>query len=519
MKVYYQLSARKRIELEDHDIHTLLFLNEQGMVSQPQLFQFFILLKDMQEAAFRRKMNRWDDANIIQKQKYRIQNGHEIALISLTNQGQTILKKLGFIPEKDVLKYKPKSNIDHTLAIKQTVIEMLKIASQHTDFYFAEGGKYLIALNPNGIRFNVNKPIWIYKRQNTGTDIIPEFHPFGDYNNDKILNIFKEKGGVFTSYVPKMFEETTNLIPDWVFQVKDHYFYIEVDTGTEKVKSPRDQSNYLIDKFDTSSIEGKLYRYDDMVKKQKEQAKEEGKVYNKSHHVIFALLDDSRAVITTQIQSKKDTRIANLKHEISFMDHFSEWNIEVSVVGLKRFSALMKKLHQQTVEQSKKNGKNYYEILEMMCSEGIAPEGWMTNFITPDKFSKVQLPTHYSIEGMYIFLKKANRLDQYMIPVFVREGNVEDMEKIDYLTIPVEQGKFKTDAKILAIYETKEELENDILRKTQNIYTHKFTGEQVDNNGMKTDNLLFIALDELKAGELSIYTADKKAINPYQLFL
>ena len=118
-----------------------------------------------------------------------------------------------------------------------------------------------------------------------------------------------------------------------------------------------------------------------------------------------------------------------------------------------------------------------------------------------------------------MFIKKSNKHDQNIIPVFVQEGNVEDMEKVAYLTVPVEKGEFKTEAKILVIYETKEELENDVLRKTKNIYTNKFTGAQVDNNGMKTDDLLLIAIDELKAGKLAVYSADKQVITPHRLFL
>lgn len=396
---------------------------------------------------------------------------------------------------------------------------MLKIASRHTGFYFAEGGKYIVSLRPKGIRFNAKKPIVIYKRKNMGTDMIPsEFHPFGDYNNKKALAIFKEKAGVLVSYVPKMFEEKTKLIPDWIFQVKDQYFYIEVDTGSEKVKSARDKSNYLVNKFDTKSIEGKLYRYDEIIQEQKKKTEEKGKQYNKSHHVIFALLDDSRAVITTQIHSDKKTRIANLKHEIAFMDNFSNWNMKVSVIGMKRYFPLMKKLYQQAVKKSE-DTINYYEVLKMMHSEGFAPKEWGTYFITAENFSKVKLPIHHPIEGLYMFIKKSNKHDQNIIPVFVQEGNVEDMEKVAYLTVPVEKGEFKTEAKILVIYETKEELENDVLRKTKNIYTNKFTGAQVDNNGMKTDDLLLIAIDELKAGKLAVYSADKQVITPHRLFL
>lgn len=64
MKVYYQLKQRSRVDLLDPDIFTLLFLYEQSILSQPQLFEFYCLLKPMDESAFRRKMNRWDKAGM-----------------------------------------------------------------------------------------------------------------------------------------------------------------------------------------------------------------------------------------------------------------------------------------------------------------------------------------------------------------------------------------------------------------------------------------------------------------------
>ncbi|MFA1712291.1 hypothetical protein ACDX66_11285 [Peribacillus frigoritolerans] len=96
MKIYYYLSKSKnrRIQLESIDIYALLFLNEQGILSQPQFYEFYCLLKHISEAALRRKMSRWNNANIINKRKVKIRNGYEMAIINLTHEGLTILKKL-----------------------------------------------------------------------------------------------------------------------------------------------------------------------------------------------------------------------------------------------------------------------------------------------------------------------------------------------------------------------------------------------------------------------------------------
>lgn len=523
MKVYYQLAkTKKRIQLEDHDIQALLFLNEQGLLSQPQFHEFYNLLKPIDEAAFRRKMSRWDDANIINKAKQRLQDGHEIALIDLTHAGQTILKKLGFIPHEDSLKYKPKRNIDHTLTIKQSVIEFLKVASGNSSFYFAEGGKYIIPLKPNAIKYNVSEPVKIYKKQNLGTDVIPSFDVFGGYNLTQLTQL-KERG-ILVSYVPSYLDNDllNGLTPDWVFQVKDDYFYIEVDSGSEKVKTARDRANFIINKFDVKSIEGKLYRYEEMAKALKKKATSEGKKYTQEHHVIFALMDDSKTVITTNIQSKKDTRIANLKHDIGFMDNFGQWNVDVYVVGMKRYAALMKKLRINSINKKEVDYvQEYLKVLNALYKLHLVPNGWKTTIRKAEQFKSLSLPTNlnYNVDAVYMFLKEVNQFDQYILPLFIQEGNVLDMEKLAYFTEPIGDGRFKTDAKILAIYRTKDELENDIFRKTKNVYTNKHSGVRVDNNGMDTDNILMVAVDELANGILKVYDTNKNEINVSQLFL
>lgn len=111
-----------------------------------------------------------------------------------------------------------------------------------------------------------------------------------------------------------------------------------------------------------------------------------------------------------------------------------------------------------------------------------------------------------------------DKYEQYFIPVFIREGNVKDMERLAYYTIPTANGWFKYNAKILALYERKDELFNDVIRKTKKVNTNKITREIVDNNGMDIDNIVFAAIDEISNGKLLLYNANKKQIDKSQLF-
>ncbi len=92
------------------------------------------------------------------------------------------------------------------------------------------------------------------------------------------------------------------------------------------------------------------------------------------------------------------------------------------------------------------------------------------------------------------------------------------MERLAYYTIPTANGRFKYNAKILALYKRKEELVNDVIRKTKKVNTNKITNEIVDNNGMNIDNIVFAAIDEISNGKLLLYNANKKQIDISQLF-
>ncbi|EOR25781.1 hypothetical protein A499_03978 [Niallia nealsonii AAU1] len=521
MKVYYYLSKSKkrRIQLESIDIYALLFLNEQGILSQPQFYEFYSLLKHISDAAFRRKMSRWDNANIIEKRKEKMQNGYEMAIINLTPAGQTILKKLGYLGMEEKLKYQAKSNLDHTLAIKQSVIEILKCISQKEPFYIADGGKYVIPFREDNDE-DLEQPIIIFKKQNYGNDFIPSLKSLSQYNAT-FIDRHRELG-VPQSFIPQEFTlinkqlgDKTGLIPDWIFKIRDTYLYIEVDSGNEKIKTKRDHTNTIIEKHDVRSIEGKLYRYEELAKNDREH----------NHKVIFALMDDSDVVITKNIHSNKDIRIANLKHEIAHMNDYNDWKIGVYVSGMKRFYTVFEAVYLELINNIKSyNYEVYKNTFITLIKAGLKPNWKNLKFMVVAKhfYPTLGISTN-SLNFIPDFLFRyyqdtEDKYEQYFIPVFIREGNVKDMERLAYYTIPTANGWFKYNAKILALYERKDELFNDVIRKTKKVNTNKITREIVDNNGMDIDNIVFAAIDEISNGKLLLYNANKKQIDKSQLF-
>lgn len=78
-----------------------------------------------------------------------------------------------------------------------------------------------------------------------------------------------------------------------------------------------------------------------------------------------------------------------------------------------------------------------------------------------------------------------------------------------YYAFPTADGRFKYNAKILALYKTKEDLFNDVIRKTKKVTINKITKEIVDNSGMDMYNIVFVAIDTLSEGNLLLYNANK----------
>lgn len=511
MKLYYHLSKNNRIQLESQDIYALLFLNEQGTLSQPQFYAIYTIYKSINEASFRRKMSRWDKANIINKRKVKMKNGYEMAIIDLTITGQSILKKLGYLNQDEKLRYQAKGNLDHILAIKQCAIEFIKIASLIDPFYIAEGGKYIIPFGEESKYEEVEQPIIILKKQDFNNDSIPPLNRLDKYNPEFIEKY--KKSGVLQSFVPQnltrikeLLGDKTGLTPDWIFKVKDTFFYIEVDSGTEKIKTKRDKANSIIEKHDVKSIEGKLYRYEELAKNDNDH----------KHIVIFALIDDSNVVITTNIHSNKNTRIANLKHDIAHMDHFKDWAIDVYVTGMNRFNALAKSFYIELFEEKVATFYKYKQVFVNLIKAGLKPTWKNTKYSLVRDYDSHNISVknlNYVPDVIFRFFQEQDyQYEQYFVPIFIREGNVKDLEILSYYTIPVGKGSFKYNAKILAIYATKKELFNDILRKTKKISSNKITTEKVDNNGMDTNNIIFVAIDELLEGELRLYKAEKNIV-------
>jgi hypothetical protein len=525
MKIYYYLtkSQRHRIQLERRDVNTLLFLNEQSILSQPQLYEFYSFFTNISDAAFRRKMNRWNDANIINKRKVKMENGYELAIIELTVAGQSILKKLGYLNEDEKLKYQAKSNLDHTLAIKQSVIEVLRNVSDIDPFYIADGGKYIIPFREGYNEDELEQTAIIFKNKNFGSDFIPPFK--SKYSSDDIEKF--KKNGVVQSFVPQDFEhikehfgkgnlvDISGLKPDWIFKVKDTFIYIEVDSGNEKIKTKRDHTNTIIEKHDVKSIEGKLYRYEQLAKSDREH----------NHKVIFALMDDSDVVITKNIHSNKDIRIANLKHEIAHMNDYNDWKIEVYVTGMKRFYTVFEAVYLELINNIKSyNYEVYKKTFITLIKAGLKPNWKNLKFTVVAKHFYPALGIlannlNFIPDFLFRYYQDSgDKYEQYFIPVFIREGSVKDMERLAYYTIPTANGRFKYNAKILALYERREELFNDVIRKTKKVNTNKITREIVDNNGMDIDNIVFAAIDEISNGKLLLYNANKKQIDKSQLF-
>lgn len=149
-KLIYHYKQQNKIELAMTDLALLLFLYDQSLLSQQQLFRYYTLISDFKsDAAFRRKMSKWHQACLIRKTKKNIVNGYQLALLTITEAGLVLLKALGLLPQNIKRKYVSKVNIDHTIAIKNSFIDFISIVLRYEPFYISDRENICIPIHPD----------------------------------------------------------------------------------------------------------------------------------------------------------------------------------------------------------------------------------------------------------------------------------------------------------------------------------------------------------------------------------
>lgn len=428
-KLIYKYKKDKQIELKVEDLKVLLFLYDQSLLSQPQLFSYYQLVSDFKsDSAFRRKVSKWNEAGIIRKIKRNKIIGYQLAIVQLTEAGLRILVELGLVPNDVNLKYAAKSNLDHTLAIKEVLISWLKSCNVAGHSYYVSENHKLVVPIDTELKFEhlIAKDIFI-KNEGLSTNYYNHYMKIELINNAAIKVIDNNK---LLSY---------GLKPDLILSYDNDIVYYEIDTGSESLGS--------YDSKNVNTIKGKINRYNEYK--------------SENLNVIFLVLDEYQSFKTIREYTNRSRRVFNIKDAVSdmvldshlnmFVLPFSRIESNIKLFMKKGFALnLLDEIFLDVVRDAlSKKSKNEWKILRE-AQEFIQADVRVYNF--GDKLPEA------------IFQNKEGKL---VIPLYLKEGNINDYRLLIHYLEKLNKGDFMLSTDFLLVYYDEVMLTSDVLPRNK----------------------------------------------------
>lgn len=435
--------------LSPSDLYCLLFLYEQKLLTVKQLntFRSFFYENKQNFNAFRNRLNKMAKLKIIKKENYYLKkkDGIELGMITIGEKGVFLLQQSGFLPEDIHYSYVSKKQFEHTLGIREVVINTIELETLEKSWMISgEKGEHTYVFNKYISNYGINN-IHPFSKWANIPKIIYDNDEWG-VNNYEPYNYKAERSNFFddTLYSISPFklkhdiqDEDHNLKPDWMFRLNNHYINIEVDTGTERI----------------GVIESKIRRY----------VKLASMMPNVQHHVIFVLIDDSYQTVFDYGTRKQ--RALKLKEVIKKMPEFNTSNLNVVVTPMRRVQPIM----YQLLKQSKKPlvKEDYYEMLIKRLNNSLTFSYTAEKLKTVESlkkhgfYQKVFLDNTFSV---YHFKKKHSKnargvLEFNAIMLNIQEGDVRAYQllfELSKLLSNAESDKGRLvlprDTKVFAIY-------------------------------------------------------------------
>ncbi|MEK4131270.1 hypothetical protein NYE67_16630 [Solibacillus sp. FSL W8-0474] len=483
-----------RVELGYPEIQALLFLNEHTFLSQPQLYEFFSFVHLVHPATFRKKTSKWLEAGLIKKKSLQLQNGHSVVIISLAGAGLSVLKKLKYIKEKARIKSTNIRNIDHSLAIRQVVLDVIANHREQNNaqIYYAKD-LYFIGIQPDVFFFTSTEPATIYKSMQLGKDNINHFKPYRP-----VQKFEKALLTLLTSINPyREKDEHTEVIADWLFELQGQFLHVEIDCGNEQIRKSKS--------IHDTSFEGKLSRLQPQLHKKE--------IDPSNYHVLFIIVDNREDTVLTQNHPKRLTRISNVKQEIPLFPEFKQWEFEIDVIQFSRARSFIENFFRKLAEPITEESDLIDELIEVFSQKKeLQFSDWEFFFTEKNNDTLKDYTFHpdgYIPEKVFYYKHTIHKNKQFIIPFFMSEGDVKTSEHLAHLAARVGKGYYGGQiTKILVIYPTENQLKYDVLRKTQK--------NSKDTIAMDTSKMLFISMTNFitKFDTPKIYNESKKQI-PY----
>lgn len=493
----------KGIYLTIGDLYSLLFLYEQRLLTVSQMYKFYSFFYNQPKNfnAFRNRLNKMAKLKIIRKENYALKkkNGFELGMITISDKGVFILEQCGFIPKNQNYTFVSKRQFEHTLGIREVVLNSIELevnrkgwilagpTGEHTYMFSKLISKYGIDnLSP----FNKWSaiPKHIYDDEDWGDNILET----SEINTDH--NIFKEN--TLYSIPPfKLIHDIegadSDLKPDWIFRYNNHYFNIEVDTGTER----------------GGVIESKVKRYIKLAHL----------MPSIQHHVIFALVDDSYQ--TVYEHGRKKARTQNLKEQIRRIPEFSTSKVNVVIVPIKRIQNVMFQLLQQT-QNTQFNGK-YFETLVKRMNNSFA-----------FSYNGVPLNTPELLKQFGFYHKGLLNID---LPIFKFEKkdikNARGVLEFNAIIIKMHEGSVRSAHMLIQLSNLLKRSENDngrlvIPRNTKifAIYNNEYLPDESSilhdtlHSAISEKHVILMRETDINQFNPQFYCVKKRGVKPFEDF-
>ena len=444
------------------DLKSLIFLHEQSIMTQQQLYEFYSTMKKLDYRYFSNRITKLAKYKLINKKDYFLSQkyGFKLNLVHIGRKGLDILKMIGWVNEDETPRYVPKHHVDHHIAIKELVIQLAKEGMKKNKFIVSKDSNHYFFNSPN-ITSGSKSSFTIYDKSEFGqSDSIESLKTFfkplitscgmGEhiFSKDKTLYMVNPlKESLYVNVNNKKI-----VVPDAAYQLGSLYFHIEIDRGTEKIK--KGGEDHLLNK---TSVEGKIEKYIQLAKEHP----------NIHHCILFVCLDDS--IPLRSDYGMKTKRIAYIKEEIIYTQDFLDTNnLTMYLFRLGRSPFLISQLLEReqaaidfnsfflSVNNDLKQNTEFFHFDIMISPFSVFANQYKEHLGTFD----------FHLSHVYLLSSRlpGKDLKYIILPVMMREGNIRDQDRLQYFTKRAARGELGRYTFIWAIYPTNEEMESDVLR-------------------------------------------------------
>ncbi|WP_209124360.1 replication-relaxation family protein [Alkalihalobacillus sp. BA299] len=225
------------------------------------------------------------------------------------------------------------------------------------------------------------------------------------------------------------------IIPDSTLKLGNHYVHIEIDKGTENL----------------NTILHKVERYIEICRNNAEL----------HHSVVISLIDDSIETIEGQ-HKVKEGRIRNIKERLYSTNDLHLPNLSVYVMTLSRTHDLIMELLKGQRPYTNSIVMNNIETVAEILSYANDYFGYIFESVDSADVLTKDTPSFLFPDKCYRVNNSAGTDEHYIMFVFLEEGNVQILDRLNYLNSII--GKTKVPVrKIIGLYRNNGELSNDLV--------------------------------------------------------